>query len=157
MSDLIRMYWDCPMCGRHGIISTERQCSCSYVFGTNHTDKFRMPLPGEDVVEVSDLTEDEYVENWRCDFCGAYNPYSARVCKVCGHPRDESSKSYFSVTETQKSTISESISQGDIYEGSENIYEDLTKTADEISAELHKKPKKVSGPPDPQSVSTYYR
>ena len=136
MSDrLIRMYWDCPMCGKKGIVSSQRQCSCGYVFGTNPEDKFRMPGQDEEIVTVEDAeNSDELIENWRCDFCGAYNKSSERKCKTCGHPRDESAKGYYSVTGEKKSTISREISDGDIYEGSENIYEDLSKSSSEISA-----------------------
>ena len=126
------MYWDCPMCGRKGIISTERQCSCGYVFGTEKSDHFRMPLPGEGIVEVENNNNpDELIENWRCAYCGAYNPYSKPVCSVCGYPRDESSEGYFSATGIEKSSVSKSLSEGDIYEGSRNIYEE--KTVSEIS------------------------
>ena len=145
MSDIIRMYWDCPMCGRKGIISTKRQCSCGYIFGTESSDKFRMPMPGEEIVEVEDDTNpDELLDNWRCDFCGTYNPYSTRVCKTCGHPRDESSKSYFMVTGKEKSTVSKSVSEDDIYDGSTNIYEDFSKTPEEISKELKQTRKTMS-------------
>ena len=135
MSDkLIRMYWDCPMCGKKGIISSERRCTCGYVFGTNPDDKFRMPGQDEEIVTVTDADNpDELIENWRCDFCGAYNKSSERKCKTCGHPRDESAKGYYSVTGEKKSTISSEISDGDIYEGSENIYEDMSKSSSEIN------------------------
>ena len=135
MSDkLIRMYWDCPMCGKKGIISSERRCTCGYVFGTNPDDKFRMPGQDEEIVTVADADNpDELIENWRCDFCGAYNKSSERKCKTCGHPRDESAKGYYSVTGEKKSTISSEISDGDIYEGSENIYEDMSKSSSEIN------------------------
>jgi len=143
MPDLIRMYWDCPMCGRTGIISTERRCSCGYVFGTIKTDKFRMPGPGESIVGVKNSSDpDELLENWRCDFCGAYNKHSERICKTCGAPRDESSKSYFTVTDTEKSTRSKQCSEDDIYKGSRNIYEeplykDEDKSEEKVSAYSH--------------------
>ena len=87
------------MCGKKGIISSERRCTCGYVFGTNPDDKFRLPGQDEEIVTVADADNpDELIENWRCDFCGAYNKSSERKCKTCGHPRDESAKGYYSVT-----------------------------------------------------------
>ena len=145
MPKLIRMVWDCPACGRTGIISTSRQCTCGYVFGTDPKDKFRMPADGEEIIEVTDADNpDELIENWRCEFCGSYNKYSDLRCTTCGHPRDESASSYFTATGTDKSSRSEELSSSDIYEGSENIYEDASKTGKEIDDAVHKRGEKKS-------------
>ena len=140
MAKLIRMVWDCPACGKTGIVSTSRTCSCGYVFGTDAKDKFRMPAEGEEVVTVEGTADpDELIENWRCDFCGSYNKHSDLVCTTCGHPRDESAKSYFTVTGTDKSERSEEMASGDVYEESENIYENQSMTSKEIDDAVHKK------------------
>lgn len=140
MPKLIRMVWDCPACGKRGIISTSRRCACGYVFGTDPADRFRMPEEGEQIITVEHAEDpDELIENWRCDFCGAYNRFSDLVCTTCGHPRDESASGYFTVTGKEKSGRSEQMAEDDVYAGSENIYENLNLTSEEISAAVHKK------------------
>ena len=97
----IEGYWDCPYCGNKAIRGGMQSCpGCGktraadtkfYMLGTT-------PVADESVVEAG--------PDWFCPYCDSYNPSSAKVCRNCGHAREESDEDYFELRKRREQETS---------------------------------------------------
>ena len=99
---LVMGYWDCSYCSTVKIEGTKRECpNCGRPRGENV--KFYMDK------EKKYLTEEESKnkgkgEDWFCEYCDTLNSVTDTVCKSCGAPREENSKTYSSMKKEPKKT-----------------------------------------------------
>lgn len=108
MADKIVMgYWDCPYCDKKGIQGTLRECpQCGKPRG-NDTKFYMKSQTHEEVVNNQEYLSEEQVQkkgkgaDWLCAYCGSYNSAVEKICKGCGHERDEEDKTYFEVKKEQ--------------------------------------------------------
>lgn len=104
MADKIVMgYWDCPYCDEKGIQGTLRECPhCGKPRG-NDTKFYMKSKTHDEVVANNEYLSGEQAQkkgkgaDWLCSYCGSYNSATEKICKGCGHERDEEDKSYFDV------------------------------------------------------------
>ncbi|MBR1741321.1 MAG: hypothetical protein IJ733_05520 [Lachnospiraceae bacterium] len=104
MADKIVMgYWDCPYCDAKGIQGTLRECpKCGKPRG-NDTKFYMKSQSHEEVVKNQEYLSEEQAQkkgrggDWLCSYCGSYNSITEKICKGCGHERDNEDKTYFEV------------------------------------------------------------
>lgn len=118
MADRIVMgYWDCPYCDEKGILGTSRECPhCGKPRGSD-TKFYMKSRTHEEVVENGEYVSREQARkkgkgaDWLCSYCGSYNPGTEKICKGCGHERDEEDKSYFEVKKEQMASSEHLVKQ----------------------------------------------
>ena len=91
MGKIIEGRWDCSYCGAKGIRGSIRTCpNCGKTRGEDV--KFYISDPKD---YTKDVVED--APDWHCSYCDTYNKNSEKVCRNCGHSRDNEDRDYFDI------------------------------------------------------------
>jgi len=102
---IIEGLWDCQFCDTKGIRGSIRECpGC----GKPRGDNVKFYLPGDyKSQEGVELTEEEKLPDWQCEYCGSYNKATNTKCYRCEAPRE--GKDYYQLhKDVKESSYSES-------------------------------------------------
>lgn len=100
---IVEGLWDCQFCDTKGIRGSIRECpGCGKPRGDNV--KFYLPSDYRTRAGVN-LTEEEKLPDWQCEYCGSYNKGTDLKCTRCEAPKE--GQNYFELhKEVKESTYS---------------------------------------------------
>lgn len=102
----IEGYWDCPYCGNKAIRGGIQACpACGKTRAAD--TKFYML----DTTPVADESKVGTGPDWFCPYCDSYNPDSVKVCRNCGHEREQGDETYFDLRAKQEKKAAEAAAE----------------------------------------------